>query len=415
MYADQLFVNIQTLYTPHHQPPVRKEQLKDILAIDHASIAVSEGKIIAFGELDVRDLMTPSTKIIDCAGKICIPGLIDSHTHLVHAGSREQEAMMIMEGVPYMDILKQGGGIHATVLKTREATKEELIQKAERALSHMLSLGVTVLEAKSGYGLDFETEIKQLEVAKELSHLQPIELYSTFLGAHALPKEYEHDRQAYLEIVLQTMDEVAKRHLAEFVDVFLEEGAFNQTETEMILSRAQENFLKIRLHADEIATLHGAALGVRYQAASVDHLMAIAKEDIPVLASSNTIANLLPATSFFLNKEFAPARTLIDQGCALAISSDYNPGSAPSESFPFAMKLAFHKMKMHPYEILSAATINPAYSLGISDRVGSIEVGKQADLVFLDAPNLAHWLMNFGFNPVKQVYKKGKLVVHQLG
>jgi imidazolonepropionase len=355
--------------------------------------------------------LEPMTSYIDCKNAIALPGFIDSHTHLVHSGSRESEFAMKLAGMPYLDILKSGGGIHSTVALTRQASFEELYDQAKKSLDEMLLLGVTTIEAKSGYGLNLETELKQLKVIKALNANHPIELSPTYLGAHAIPKEYSDNRQSYIFEVIENMKTVAQMHLAESVDVFCENEVFSVAETEEILIAAKEMGFQVRLHADEIHSLGGAGLAVRLNAVSADHLLAIVEEDIDRLAQSETIANLLPQTAFYLNKPYANARALIDKGAAVAISSDYNPGSAPSENFQFTMQLAANKMRLSPAEVLVASTLNPAVILGRSHRIGTLEVGKQADITLLKAPNLEYVLYHFGINHTQDVYKNGRLVV----
>lgn len=410
MKAELIITNISKIYTSNQKAPVHGEKMKEIRIFEHASIAIKNGKIIAIGDFDFEHFQDTKTKIIDAKNNIMIPGLIDSHTHLVHAGSRVKETMMLIEGKSYLDILKEGGGILSTVKQTRESSFEELYQKAAQDLTEMLSFGVTTVEAKSGYGLDFETEVKQLEVSKKLGEDKVIEIYNTYLGAHAIPKEYESNRKSYISMVKNNMIYIKNNHLADAVDVFMEQGVFDYEETKELLEEAKKLGFKIHLHADEIIPLGGTKLGIDLGASSVDHLMAMSTEDMKLLKSTKTICNLLPSTSFFLNKDYAKARRMIESGASVAISSDYNPGSAPSKNLQFAMQLAFNKIKMHPYEILTAVTINPAYSLGIHEEVGSIDIGKQADLVLIDRENFESILMNVGSNYVSQVYKNGKLV-----
>ncbi len=413
MFADLLFINIEKLYTPFHKPPVKGQLMRDILTLEHCSMAVKDGLILDISTKDLSSMIDTHTLVIDSSRCIIVPGFVDSHTHLVHYGSREKEALQLAQGVPYLEILKQGGGILSTVRETRNATHKELYQKAYTTLNNMLSFGVTTLEAKSGYGLNQETEMKQLAVTKELNKKHPIELFSTYLGAHAIPPEFKDNREGYIELILQSLSIVKQENLADAVDVFMETSVFDYDETKRILTEAKRLGLKLHLHADEITSLGGAGLGIEMGAASVDHLMAITDNDIALLKDSNTIANLLPATSFFLNKAYAPARKLIDNGVAVSISSDYNPGSAPSENYQFALQLAFNKMKMLPSEIITASSINPAFHLGCSEIVGSLEKGKQADLILMEAPSFEYALIHFAVNPVKQVYKKGKLVYNK--
>ncbi|MGD9910177.1 MAG: imidazolonepropionase [Candidatus Izemoplasmatales bacterium] len=410
MKAELIITNISKIYTSSQKAPVRGEKMKDIRIFEHASIAIKNGKIIALGDIDFEHYQDAKTKIIDAKNNIMIPGFIDSHTHLVHAGSRVKETMMLIEGKSYLDILKEGGGILSTVKQTRESSFEDLYQKGAQDLTEMLSFGVTTVEAKSGYGLDFETEVKQLEVSKKLGEDQAIDIYNTYLGAHAIPKEFESNRKSYISMVKNNMIYIKNNHLADAVDVFMEQGVFDYEETKELLEEAKKLGFKIHLHADEMIPLGGTKLGIELGASSVDHLMAMSTEDMKLLKSTKTICNLLPSTSFFLNKDYAKARKMIESGACIAISSDYNPGSAPSKNFQFAMQLAFNKLKMHPYEILTAVTINPAYSLGIHEEVGTIDIGKQADLVLIDRENFESILMSVGSNYVSQVFKKGKLV-----
>ncbi len=404
-----LIKNIKTLYTSKQVPPVKGGHMSDVVELNNAYILIEDELIKDIG-IEFNGSLS-NTSIYDASGLICIPGLIDSHTHLVFGGSREHEFSKKLAGVPYLDILKEGGGIHNTVKQTRSASKKDLYLQAKKSLDEMLLFGVTTLEAKSGYGLDLETEKKQLLVLKELNESNPIDIKITYLGAHALPKEYIDKREEFISKVILDLEHIKVEGLAEYVDVFCEFGVFTSAETEQIFERAIELGFKLRLHSDEIESIGGTEVAINLKANSVDHLMAITNEDILKLAKSNTIANLLPATSFFLNKDYAPARKLIDEGCAVSVSSDYNPGSTPSENYQLSLQLAGNKLRMLPKEILTAATINPAYSLDVSDKVGSIEIGKQADIILLDAKNLDYFIYHYGINHTKAVFKKGKLVV----
>ena len=410
MTADILLTHIHKLYTSSSKPPVHGKKMNEVVCIDDAFLAIKAEKILDFGSHSFLEYIGSMTEVIDCHKLILTPGFIDSHTHLVHAGSRELESIQIANQIPYLEILKHGGGILSTVKETRNASFDELYNKASIVLDRMLSFGVTTIEAKSGYGLDVLTELKQLEVVKSLNLKHPIDIYSTYLGAHAIPKEFKDNRDEYTKLVLDQMKKIKELNLANAVDVFFETDVFNYQETKHILEKAKGLGFRIHLHADEITSLGGAKLGIELKANSIDHLMAISDDDIALLKDTNTVCNLLPSTSFFLNKPFARARFLIDSSAAVAISSDYNPGSAPSENFQFSMQLALFKMKLSPYEILSATTINPAYHLGIDKEVGSISIGKKADLVLIEAPNLEYFYVNVGVNHVSKVYKSGKLV-----
>ncbi len=404
-----LIKNIKTLYTSIQTPPVKGELMSNIYELNNAYILIEDKLIVDIGNEFLGNL--DDTFVYDATGLICIPGLIDSHTHLVFGGSREHEFSKKIAGVPYLDILKEGGGILNTVKQTKAASHEELYAQAKKSLDEMLLFGVTTLEAKSGYGLDLDTEVKQLYTLKVLNNLNPIDIKITYLGAHALPSEYKEKRNEFIDKVIKDLEYIKEKDLAEYTDVFCEKGVFTALETEKIFKRALELGFKLRLHSDEIESIGGTTVALNLGANSIDHLMAITDEDIDKLSKTNTIANLLPATSFFLNKDYAPARKLIDKGAAVSVSSDYNPGSTPSENYQLTLQLAGNKLRMLPKEILTAATINPAYSLNVSDKVGSLQVGKFADIVLLDAKNLDYFIYHYGINHTKAVFKNGKLVV----
>ncbi len=411
MYADLIIYRIKTLYTPYHQPPIRGKAMGELNIIHRAFIAIKQGKIVGFGEGDGDAFLGSETELVDAKGSIAIPGLIDSHTHLVHAGSREDEYEQLQKGVPYLFILEQGGGILGTVEKTRKASFEALYQQAYHALDQMMLYGVTCVESKSGYGLSLEHEMKQLRVNQRLNDMHPMRVISTYMGAHALPKEYKGRKDDYINTMLHDMKIISERNLAEAVDVFCEEGVFSLQDTKHMLEEAKRLKFLIKMHADEIHALGGAGLGVDLGCTSVDHVMAISDQDIQKLASSNTVANVLPGTSFNLKKAYAPARKMIDRGVILSIAGDYNPGSCPTENFQLIMQLASNQMGLTPEEILHATTINAAYHLRVDGTKGSIEVGKDADIVLLQAPNLTYVFYHFGINHVKDVYIAGKKVV----
>ena len=411
--SDNLLIhNIKTLYSNNHKPPVKGLKMSDILKIDNAFILIKGSRIAVVGNGDFSGYINKDTEVFDACQTICIPGLIDSHTHLVFGGSREDEFSRKIAGEDYLDILKSGGGILNTVNQTKKASFEDLYQQAKKSLDEMLLFGVTSIEAKSGYGLELETEIKQLRVLKKLNEDHPIDIYITYLGAHALPKEYENRRDVFIERIINDLEVIKTEGLADFVDVFCEVGVFDALETEKILRRAKDLGFKLRLHADEIKSIGGTQVGLKLKASTIDHLMAISDDDIKAFAKTNTIANLLPSTSFFLNKEYAPARKLIDNSVAVSLSSDYNPGSTPSENFQLTLQISGNKLRMMPSEILTAATINPANSLDIFKDLGSIEVGKKADIVLLDAKNLEYFIYHYGINHTKTVIKNGFIVVN---
>jgi imidazolonepropionase len=411
MAADLIITNIKTLYTPCFAPPVRGKDLSKISSIDQAFIAVKNERILDFGNHDFTKHIGEKTIIYSANNQIVIPGLIDSHTHLVHAGSREDEYGKILQGVPYLDILKSGGGILSTVEKTRKASFDELLLQSQKSLDLMMTYGVTVVEAKSGYGLELKTEVKQLDVIKKLTKTHPVHLLSTYMGAHAVPKELRDDKERYISQMMDDMKYIKKHDLATAVDVFCESSVFSLEETKRLLTHAKKLGYSLKLHSDEMNSLGGVGLGIELGASSVDHLMKISDEDIERLSYSNTAANLLPGTSFNLNKDYAPARKMIDKNVILSISGDYNPGSCPTENFQLIMQLASNKLKMKPEEVLNATTINPAYHLGISKDFGSIEKSKFANFVIMNAPNLNYIFYHYGINHATDVFIKGKQVV----
>jgi len=310
--------------------------------------------------------------------------------------------------VPYLEILAQGGGILSTVRMTRQASEDDLVQKAGEALGEMLSLGVTTCEAKSGYGLDRQTELRQLAVIRRLGKEQPVELAATYLGAHAVPEEYKTQREDYIRLMTEEMIPlVAREGLAEFCDVFCETGVFTAAESEEILRAALAHGLKVKIHTDEIDAIGGTELAGALPAVSAEHLIAATDRGIAALAKGGTVAVLLPATSFYLGKPYARARDMIAAGAPVAVASDFNPGSCPSLNLQLAMNLACWNYHLTPEETLTAVTLNAAAAICRADRLGSLEVGKQADLVIWDAPNLDYIFYRFGQNLAKTVIKQG--------
>lgn len=381
--------------------------------IENGYVAVKDGKIAALGEGSAPlHMKGDNTKIIDAYGKTVSPGLIDSHTHLIHGGSREKELSLKLNGVLYLEILKMGGGILSTVRSTREASKKELKLKAKKSLDEMLLHGTTTVEAKSGYGLDFDTEIKCLEAAAELNAFHPVDIISTYMGAHAVPEEFKGNTCGYIDFMCEkVMPYVKKNDLAEFVDVFCEEGVFSPEESGIIMRKAKEQGFKLKIHADEIIPLRGAELASEMGAVSAEHLLAASDEGISAMAKAGVTAILLPGTSFYLMLDkYAQARKMIERGVRVAIATDYNPGTCPTENLQTIMTFACFGMKMTPEEIIKGMTINAAYGVDRAGEIGSLEVGKKADIVIFDAPNIEYIVYHFGINHVNTVIKAGKAV-----
>lgn len=412
--GDLIIKNIAQLVTMRGPNRLRQgEEMRDVEILENGYVVVKDDKIIAVGTGDVyKNYLENHTAVVDATGLVMTPGLVDSHTHLVHAGSREHELTMKLEGYSYLDILKAGGGILNTVQKTRKASFTELYDKAKKSLDIMLSYGTTTVEAKSGYGLDVDTEVKQLEVAKKLNDTHPVDIVSTFMGAHAYPSDYKDNHEAFIETVIDMMPYIKEHGLAEFCDVFCERDVFSYEESLYLLEKAKEYGFMLKIHADEMDSIGAVDIACMLGCVSADHLVETKEEDFEKLAKYHIVANLLPATSFNLNKGYAKARKMIEAGCGIALSTDYNPGSSPTENIQLVMQLAGLKLKMTPKEILTAVTINGACALNREKDIGSIEVGKKADFVLFDVPNIDYLIYHFGINHVKDVYKNGKLVVH---
>lgn len=384
------------------------------LMVTDGYIAIAGDRIIELGKGDVSSQICGSrTEIIDARGKVVIPGLIDAHTHLVHGGSREKELALKLNGMSYLEILKQGGGILDTVAKTRQASHEELKKQAQKSLDQMLIHGTTTIEAKSGYGLDLDTEIKCLQVARELNDEHPIDIIPTYLGAHAIPKEFSANPQGYIRMMIEeVMPYVIGHRLAEFMDVFCEEGVFSPEDARELMEAGRDMGFKLKIHADEIVSVKGAELAAEMQAISADHLLAASADGLNAMCQAGVTAVLLPGTSFYLMLgRYADARKMIAKGLRVALASDYNPGTCPTENLQAIMTLACFGMQLSPEEILKGMTINAAYAVDRAAEIGSIEAGKKADLVILNAPNWDYVIYHFGINHVDKVIKSGRLVV----
>ncbi|MCY9513432.1 imidazolonepropionase [Paenibacillus apiarius] len=410
---DLLLTGIGSLYTPEGTQPRYGEEMGRIRETTGAAVAIEQGRIALAGKEDEVIATLAGIHIaetIDAGGRMVTPGLVDPHTHLVHAGSREHELAMKRSGVPYLDILAQGGGILSTVKSTRTASEQELYDKAGRSLDEMLLQGVTTIEAKSGYGLSLETELKQLRVSRRLHDTHPVDVVSTFMGAHAVPEEYKGRSDDFVDLVIRDMlPAVAEEGLAEFCDVFCEEGVFNVEQSRRILEEGKRFGLQPKIHADEIVPLGGSDLAGEVGAVSAEHLLTTTDQGLSSLAAGNVVPVLLPGTSFNLGlSHHARARDMIDKfRLPVALSTDYNPGSCPTESIQLIIMLASLNLKMTPEEILTACTLNAAAAIGRAGDIGSIEPGKRADLTIFDAPNLAYLPYHFGINHTFGVIKNG--------
>lgn len=400
-----LYTHISKLYTMANGVRIR-EQLKDAGMIENAWMLVEDGKFL---EIGTGEKISNDTEVVDLKGQIVIPGFVDAHTHLVYGGSRTNEYTAKIEGKSYLEILQEGGGILSSVKATRAASFEELYDKAYQTMNEMLACGVTSLEAKSGYGLNIETEMKQLRVLAELSKNHPINCVKTYMPAHALPNEYTNKLE-YLEKMSECLSEIVDNDLAEFMDCFLEKGIFDVAESEFILRKAMDQGLKVKIHVDEMESIGGVDLGVKLHATSLEHLMVTSTEDAKKMADHQIVGVLLPATSFNLCKPYAHARMMIDQGVILAVASDYNPGSCPCSDFLWMLRIASRGLRVTPNEVLAMATINAAKAIHAEMTVGSIEHGKQADFVVMDTPSFDEVIAVMSNNPIRSVYIKGKRV-----
>lgn len=396
--------------------PRSKEAMSELGLIEDGSLWIEDGLIQAvgttkeIGERYAEKLHTAD--VVDASNHLVTPGLVDPHTHVVYGGSREREFEMRLEGATYMDIMNAGGGIHATTRMTREATEEELIEQTTRRLNSFFSHGVTTVEGKSGYGMNLETELKQLRVMKKLQETHLIDIVPTFMGAHAVPPEYKGKEDEFVDhLINEMLPVVAEEQLAEFNDVFCEKGVYTPEQSERILEAGKRLGLIPKIHADEIEPYGGAELAAKIGAISAEHLLKASEEGIRAMAKAGTIACLLPATALYLREEAAAGRKMIDAGVAVAISTDCNPGSSPTTSMPLVMNLACISMRLTPAEALTAATYNAACAINRQEQVGSLEVGKQADIVLWNVKNYQELQYLFGVNHVKSVWKKGVQVV----
>ena len=412
-----LIRNLSQIATPAGTAAVRGAAMRRLTLYDGAVMVIVDGRFAFVGpEADMpRGLRDAIEDDHDARGATAVAGFIDSHTHIALAGFRESEFNRRLQGETYEQIAASGGGIASTVHATRQASEEQLVENVLARARTMSAHGTTTAEAKSGYGLDVACELKQLRAIREASKTSPVRLVPTCLAAHEFPPESRGSaaaRQGYLSTILgEILPAVAEAQLAVFCDAFVERGVFTREQGEAVLRAGAELGMTPRLHADELSDTGGAALAAYLGAASADHLMHISEVGIAALAASDTVANLLPATSFFLMSDrYAPARRLIDAGAIVSLSTDCNPGSSMTESMQVVMQLATLQMRMTVEESLTAATLNGAYSLRLAHETGSIEPGKRADFVLLDAPSYLHLVYHFGVNLVREVWRDGALV-----
>lgn len=404
-----LVSNIGMLATPKGNAARCGEEQGKIEILKNAWVLIEDGVIAAVGTGSPEG--ADGAEVIDAGGKLVTPGLVDAHTHLIFGGWRQNELGLKLHGATYLEIQNAGGGIQSTTNATRSASKEELRAKAEKALDEMMGFGTTTVEAKSGYGLATEHELKALQVIRDLDDRHPMDLVATFMGAHLVPAEYKNDREAYVRLVCEEMmPAVREQGIAKFCDVFCEADTFTVEESRRILEAGLKYGLRPKIHADEIEAIGGSRLAGEIGAISAEHLIVCPPEGIDALAKGGVIACLLPATSFNLGAVFAPARDMVKAGVPVAMATDFNPGSCPCLNMQFVINLGCLKYKLTPEEVLTAVTLNGAAAIGMADRVGSVETGKQGDLVIWDAPDLDYICYRVGSNLAGTVIKKGAVV-----
>ncbi len=397
-----------------NQKPRTGKQMRNLGIIRRGALAVKDDTIVAVGKTSEIKESFKAEKVIDASGKTVMPGFVDPHTHLVFAGSREDEFEMRIEGASYMEILQKGGGILKTVRETRRASEEQLVENCKKTLDVMLEHGTTTVEAKSGYGLTLKDEIKCLKVIQRLNKEHQVSVVSTFLGAHAIPPEYERNADEYVKLIIDEMiPAVANQKLAEFCDVFCEKGVFNRDQSRQILLHGKKYGLKPRLHADEMTSFGGAELAAEVEAVTAEHLLFASDTGLRAMSDKGVIAVLLPAAAFSLMLgKYADARKMIEMGVAVALGTDFNP-SCWVENQQIIIALACRQMKMTPAEAITATTINAAHAVNRAHEIGSLEPGKKADVVILNIPNHKFLGYRFGANLVDKVIKNGRLVVEE--
>jgi imidazolonepropionase len=410
--TDLLITDIRTLAAVA-PGPLAGRRMQEWPLLEHAALLVRDRRIAWFGpQHELPQEYSARAHRLSAAGGCVIPGLIDAHTHIPFAGNRSSEFVRRLAGETYLSIMQSGGGIRVTTAAVRQASQEQLVQENLSRLRRMLSYGVTTVECKSGYGLSPDHELKQLRAVRELAAQQPVELIPTYLGVHALPAEFEGRSDEFVELMSgpELLAQIVGGQLARFCDVFCDRGAFTVEQARTVLTRAAAAGLKLKLHADELAQIGASRLGGELKAASADHLERIDDAAIAALKAGGTVAVVLPGTSFFLGIEHCPARRLIEAGLAVAIATDFNPGSCMIESLPLVMNIAACQLRLTPAEILAACTANAAAAVGAAERIGAIARGYDADLVVLSAPTLDEWFYAVGQPQVRHVLKRGEVV-----
>ena len=402
---DLIIQNIQELILPKStDKPLKGGELDELEVVENGTVVIKDGKVVYSGS-HTDDY--EAKEVIDASGRVVSPALVDAHTHLIFGGSREHEMSLKRQGKSYLEILESGGGILSTVKSTREISEEDLFKKAEHDLLTMIKHGVLTVESKSGYGLDKENELKQLRVSNRLAEKYNLNMKHTFLGPHAVPEEAESN-EAFLEEMIELLPEV--KEYADFADIFCETGVFSVEESKRYMEKAKEAGFKVKIHADEIDPLGGLELAIDEGAISADHLVASSEEGKAKLKNSDTVAVLLPATTFYLDKnDYADARGMLNNGGAIAVATDYNPGSSVTNNLQLAMAIAALKLKLSPNEVWNAVTVNAAKA--IDADAGTINQGDQANIVIWDAPNHEYIPYHFGINHAQKVIKDGKVIV----
>jgi len=406
-------VGVRETNKPDSHKVLRGKELAELPVTENAYLVIEAGSIAEYGEMSsIQNSTLKTQNKIDAAGQMVLPCWCDSHTHLVFASSREEEFVDKIKGMSYAEIAARGGGILNSARKLNDTSEDELFSNAWRRLEEVSKLGTGAIEIKSGYGLTIEGELKMLRVIKKLKERSVLSIKATFLGAHTYPLEYKEDHQGYIDCIINEMlPVIAKEKLADYIDVFCETGFFSPEETETICRAGMRYGLKPKLHANQLGLSGGVEVGAKLKALSVDHLETVDEKTIETLGTSETIGTLLPTAAFFLRMPFPPARKLIDAGCAIALASDYNPGSSPSGNMNLVISMACIQMKMLPEEAINAATINGAYAMELENEVGSIAVGKKANLIFTKPiPSLAYLPYSFGTSLIEKVMINGEFI-----